>query len=173
MYFRIVSTNINRNWGQPHKLLVTVAEDNIIKLWDIETRKKKIGHNAHVSHCIKVKKIYISLKTICLILQAGHGKVIGATFAGDDKVISVSEGGTIIVWNLTLNQTKVLKDIFGSKVTITCISTCPHANWLTAFGLKNGLVIVTDLRSKDLLLFFSNLILSAPFFRARENFVQT
>ncbi|XP_018568237.1 gem-associated protein 5 isoform X2 [Anoplophora glabripennis] len=128
---KIISTNINRNWGQPHKLLVTVAEDNVVKLWDIETRKKKLGHNAHV----------------------GHAKVIGATFAGDDRVISASEDGIIIVWNITQNQTNVLKEVFGSKVTITCISTCPHAIWLTAFGLKNGLVIVTDLRKQGKVLY--------------------
>ncbi|KAJ8913469.1 hypothetical protein NQ315_013849 [Exocentrus adspersus] len=128
---KIVSTSINKNWGNPHKLLVTVAEDNIIKLWDIETRKKKLGHNGH----------------------AGHGKIIGATFAGDDRVISVSEGGIIVVWNVTLNQINTLKDIFGLKVTITCISTCPHATWLTAFGLKNGLVVVTDLRKQGKVLY--------------------
>lgn len=85
-----------------------------------------------------------------LILQLGHGTVVGATFAGDDRVISVSKDGIIIIWNINQNQTNVLKDVFGSKVTISCISTCPHANFLTAFGLKNGLVVVTDLRSKNL-----------------------
>lgn len=104
------------------------------------------------------------------ILQIGHGRVIGATFAGDDRVISVSEDGIIVVWNINQNQTNVLKEIFGSKVTITCISTCPHANWMTAFGLKNGLVVVTDLRSKNLCLFtISNYILNILLYRTRKS----
>lgn len=74
--------------------------------------------------------------------------MIGATFAGDERIISVSEDGTIVIWNLPLNETNNIKELLGPKVSVTCISTCPHASWLTAFGLKNGLVIVTDLRSK-------------------------
>lgn len=82
------------------------------------------------------------------VFQTNHGKVVGATFAGDERVISVSEEGIIVIWNINTNETNVLKDIFTFKATVTCLSTCPHATWLTAFGLKNGLVIIADLRSK-------------------------
>ncbi|KAJ8945096.1 hypothetical protein NQ318_005277 [Aromia moschata] len=128
---KITSVNLNKNWGHPNKLLVTVGEDKLVKLWDVEILEKKLSHSVHRS----------------------HSKISGATFAGDERIISVSEEGVIVVWNLGLNQTTILKDVFGFKVTVTCISTCPHANWLTAFGLKNGLVVVTDLRKQGKVLY--------------------
>ncbi|KAJ8984371.1 hypothetical protein NQ317_003519 [Molorchus minor] len=128
---KIVSVSLNKNWGQPNKLLVTASEDRLVKLWSIDTLEKKVSHSIH--------------KT--------HNKVIGATFAGDERIISVSEDGIVVVWNVGPNQTNVLKDLFNFKVTITAISTCPHANWLTAFGLKNGLVVITDLRKQGKVLY--------------------
>lgn len=66
--------------------------------------------------------------------------------------MSVSEEGHVIVFNVPLNTTRFLNGLFSFKVTVTCMSVCPHMNWLTAFGLKNGLVMVADLRSKLLLI---------------------
>ncbi|KAG5877680.1 hypothetical protein JTB14_003835 [Gonioctena quinquepunctata] len=128
---KILSVNLNKNWGQPNKFAVTVSEDKVVKIWNVETRKKHSSHNEHL----------------------GHQKVIGATFAGDERVISVSEDGIIVVWSVSLNQTKLFKDLLGTKVNVTCISTCPHATWLTAFGLKNGLVVVADLRKNGKVLY--------------------
>lgn len=73
--------------------------------------------------------------------------MVGVTFAGDDRVISVSETGKIVIWNILLNSFDSL-DLFNGKDTVTCLSTCPHAAWLTAFGFKNGMVMICDLRRK-------------------------
>ncbi|CAH1174063.1 unnamed protein product [Phaedon cochleariae] len=127
---KILSVHINKNWGKPNKFVVSVSEDKIIKVWNVETLKKHASHNEHLA----------------------HSKVVGANFAGDDRIISVSEDGVIVVWNVGANKTIVLKDVFGFKATVTCLSTCPHAPWMTAFGLKNGLVLVTDLRRNGTLL---------------------
>ncbi|XP_072382059.1 uncharacterized protein [Diabrotica undecimpunctata] len=120
---RILSVSLNRNWG-PSKKFAVSSDDKIVKLWNVETCKKIESHSKHVS----------------------DNRIAGITFAGDDRVISVSDDGNIVIWNILNNETKVLKEVFGMKVSITCISTCPHASWLTAFGLKSGLVMVADLR---------------------------
>ncbi|CAH0561332.1 unnamed protein product [Brassicogethes aeneus] len=127
---KVISVNVNKNWGEPFKHAVTVSEDKIIKLWDVETLTKKLSHKEHII----------------------HERVVGANFGGEDRVISVSENGKIVVWNILLNEFQKL-DIFGSKDVITCISTCPHAGWLTAFGMKNGLVAVCDLRKNGKVLY--------------------
>uniref|UniRef100_A0A6P7G133 Gem-associated protein 5-like isoform X3 n=1 Tax=Diabrotica virgifera virgifera TaxID=50390 RepID=A0A6P7G133_DIAVI len=127
---RVLSVSINRNWG-PSKKFAASSDDKIVKLWNLETDKKLESHDKHAS----------------------DNRIVGITFAGDDRVISVSDDGNIVIWNIINNETKVLhKGLFGMKVSISCISTCPHANWLTAFGLKSGLVIVADLRKDGKLL---------------------
>lgn len=70
-----------------------------------------------------------------------------------DRVISVSDKGYIIIWNLATNTQVALPDIFGQKVRIRCMSSCPHVPWLTAFGLYSGLVVIADLRSKCIQLY--------------------
>ncbi|KAJ8926424.1 hypothetical protein NQ314_021212 [Rhamnusium bicolor] len=130
----IICVTINKSWGQPNKLLVTAAADRIIKCWNVETMEKKCSHMEHINH--------------------NRGPVVGAAFAGDDRVISASEDGGVVVWNIKSNQTVYLKYLFSFKVTITCISTCPHSTWLAAFGLKNGLVLVTDLRRVMISLYY-------------------
>ncbi|XP_050309808.1 gem-associated protein 5-like [Anthonomus grandis grandis] len=130
---KIISVGINRNWGQPHKYAVSLSENAIIKLWDIETLEKKSSHNRH---------FFTDTKS----------KVIGACFAGDDRIISAEDTGTIIVWNFIKHETNVIKSLF-SKITLTCLSVCPFATWLVAFGLKSGLVIVTDLRKTGKILY--------------------
>lgn len=74
--------------------------------------------------------------------------MVGLTFAGNDRIVSVSVDGMIVVWRFGPNELIVLKELLGVKPKVTCISACPHLNWLVAFGMHSGLVIVTDLRSK-------------------------
>lgn len=81
-------------------------------------------------------------------MQTCSEEIVGATFSGNDKVVSVSENGFIVVWRLGTNEITSIKDLLGTKVKVSCVSSCPHAPWLTAFGLKNGLVVLTDLKSK-------------------------
>ena len=81
-------------------------------------------------------------------MQGHKEAVIGAVFAGDDRVVSATSSGVVSVWNINTNESKFLKDLFKNKVTLTCLSSCPHAGWLLAFGLSNGGVVVADLRSK-------------------------
>lgn len=81
-------------------------------------------------------------------MQVNSTEVVGVTFAGNDRIVSVSADGEIVVWRFGPNELVVLKDLFGTKPKVTCLSACPHLNWLVAFGMNNGLVIVTDLRSK-------------------------
>ncbi|XP_066156134.1 gem-associated protein 5 isoform X2 [Euwallacea fornicatus] len=125
----IVSVNINKNWGKPHKYAVTTSEDKVVKLWDVESVTKKGAHNKH---------LHLDEET----------KMVGANFAGDDRVISVVDKGTIIIWNISTNETGVLNSLFGvHKVTITCFSVCPHITWLAAFGMSKGLIVIADLRN--------------------------
>ncbi|XP_060517514.1 gem-associated protein 5-like isoform X2 [Cylas formicarius] len=128
---RVISVSLNKNWGKPNKLAATVAEDKIVKVWNLWTLEKKISHDKHLN----------------------QEKVAGVAFAADDRVISVSENGVVVVWNVVLNQTRELSNLFDSKVVITCLSTCPHASWLTAFGLKSGLIVITDLRGSGKILY--------------------
>lgn len=131
---RIISVNINRNWGNPHKYAVTVSEDKVVKLWDIDMLERVQSHNKHLTDNSK-------------------SKVICAQFAGDDRVISVSENGEIVIWNLVQNETKSLTLLSEIKATVTCMSVCPHASWLAAFGLKTGLIVILDLRKNGQILF--------------------
>ncbi|XP_057667070.1 gem-associated protein 5-like [Diorhabda carinulata] len=128
---KVLGVTLNKNWGEPKKWAVSISDDKTVKIWEVTTGKKHLDHDKHLS----------------------DKKVIAAAFAGDDRVVSVSEDGNIVVWNVALNDTTEIKNIFGTKVTITCMSTCPHANWLTAFGLKSGLVVVTDIRKSGKLLY--------------------
>lgn len=76
--------------------------------------------------------------------------MVGALFAGDDRIICVTEAGLVTIWNIVLNEEMQLRnDLFTNfgKVTVTCFSVCPHANWLAAFGMKSGLIFIVDLRS--------------------------
>ncbi|CAG9772044.1 unnamed protein product [Ceutorhynchus assimilis] len=122
---KIVSVNLNRNWGDPHKYAVTVSEDKIVKAWDVEKLEKISSHDKHL---------------------ADQSKIVGASFAGDVRIVSVSETGSVILWYLSTDETNSINSLFGNKVTVTCMSICPHANWLAVFGLKSGLIVVTDLR---------------------------
>lgn len=60
----------------------------------------------------------------------------------------MSTDGVIVVWRFGPNELVPLKGLLGVKSKVTCLSACPHCNWLVAFGMFNGLIIVTDLRSK-------------------------
>lgn len=71
----------------------------------------------------------------------------GVIFAGNERIISVSENGFIVIWKYNTQEISVIKDLLGNKVHVNCISSCLHAPWLTAFGLKNGLIILADIRS--------------------------
>lgn len=73
--------------------------------------------------------------------------MVGATFAGNEKIVSVTEGGFIVIWRHSTNEVKGINDLLGYKVHVSCISSCMHAPWITAFGLKTGLIVVADLRS--------------------------
>ncbi|XP_074038837.1 gem-associated protein 5 isoform X2 [Leptinotarsa decemlineata] len=145
---KIVSVGVNKNWGQPCKFAVTASEDKIVKVWNINTMRKYSSHSKHVS---QISSNVTSLKNVDF--QLNHGRIIGATFSGDEKVISVSEDGVIVVWNLSVNVTTVLQDLLGVRSNVTCISSCPHASWLLAVGLKNGLVIIVDVRRNGRVLY--------------------
>ncbi|XP_044254324.1 gem-associated protein 5 [Tribolium madens] len=128
----ITSVSLNRKWKEPHSYVVSLGEENVIKVWDLDTFEKKTSNKDHLEH---------------------KNPVIGAVFAGDDRVVSASSTGFIHLWNINTNESKPLKDLFKSKVTLTCLSSCPHAGWLVAFGLINGVVIVADLRRNGQVLY--------------------
>lgn len=76
-------------------------------------------------------------------------KVIGVSFAGDNRIVSATSEGQVIIWNLVNNEHTILDSIFKTvKGTLTAFSICPHEASRAAFGLKNGLVIIVDLRGK-------------------------
>ncbi|EFA02425.1 gem-associated protein 5 [Tribolium castaneum] len=128
----LTSVSLNRRWKEPHSYVVSLGEDSVMKVWDLDTFEKKTSNRDHVEH---------------------KNPVIGAVFAGDDRVVSASSTGFVHVWNINTNESKPLVDLFKSKVTLTCLSSCPHAGWLMAFGLNNGVVIVADLRRNGQVLY--------------------
>lgn len=74
--------------------------------------------------------------------------MIGAVFAGEDRVVSAATNGSLVIWNFANNEVKLIKKLFKQKVVITCLSSCPHAAWLVAFGLNTGGVVIANVKSK-------------------------
>lgn len=70
-------------------------------------------------------------------------------FAGNDRIVSVSEDGFVIIWRYASDELVTLNDLFAPKAKVCCVSSCPHAGYIIAFGLRNGLIVITDLRSKN------------------------
>lgn len=118
---------MNKNWGKPNKYVVSVSEDKIIKLWNFDTFERKLVNVSFTKQ---------------------NSPVLGAAFAGDDRIVCVTEEGAISIWNIVLNEETHLRNDLFKKVTVTSFSICPHASYLGAFGMKCGLVFVVDLRSK-------------------------
>ncbi|XP_017772200.1 PREDICTED: gem-associated protein 5 [Nicrophorus vespilloides] len=124
---RIFAVTANPNWADPDKLILSSGSDKLVKLWDGDTYKRVAKLNTHTTT---------------------DAKLVGATFAGKDKVVSVSEDGFITIWRFRSNEKNVLKNMFGSKVHVTAISSCPHAPWLAAFGFKSGMIVIADMRKE-------------------------
>ncbi|KAF5272564.1 hypothetical protein FQR65_LT04903 [Abscondita terminalis] len=129
---RVVSVAVNRNWGNPNKWAVSVGEDNVIQLLDISTCTAKISHVGHKTH---------------------QDKVIAAEFAGEDRVVSISEKGLIIIWKLSNSDLSSVNAIKESNVRVSTMSICPHATWLMAIGTRKGCILITDLRKSGRVLF--------------------
>lgn len=140
---------MNPNWELGNMLAVSAGEDRVVKLWNIEDCSCKCVHNAHtVSNYFNLMRKFIDIP----IFQSNSDKLIGACFAGNDKIVSVSENGFITIWRTLTNEITPLKNVFPFKVQITTLATCPHSPWLVAFGVRQGLVIITDLRSKFIII---------------------
>ncbi|KAF2903378.1 hypothetical protein ILUMI_02814 [Ignelater luminosus] len=122
---KVTTTAIGPNWDNPDKLALSLGADKVISLLDIANGELKRNHSGH---------------------RTRSEKVAGATFAGYDKIVSVSEDGFIIIWKWVTNELKALKDLLGPKTKVTCLSACPHAPYMIAFGLKKGGIILADLR---------------------------
>ncbi|GLV35254.1 Ciao1 [Carabus blaptoides fortunei] len=121
----------NSSWGNPDKTIVSIGEDRIVRLWNINT---------------------------CSLINYHKGHEINSDALADvsllkDRVITVSELGYIIIWSLATNTQVALPDIFKQKVRIRCMSSCPHMPWLTAFGLNSGIVFIVDLRKHGNILY--------------------
>uniref|UniRef100_A0A1Y1ML03 Uncharacterized protein n=1 Tax=Photinus pyralis TaxID=7054 RepID=A0A1Y1ML03_PHOPY len=129
---RVTFVSLNTNWGNPNKWAVSVAEDNVVQLLDIATCTPKISHVGHKTH---------------------PHRLIGAVFCGEDKVVSVSEHGIIIVWKLSTNSLTPIHTMKGMYVKVSTLSSCPHAPWIVAFGLKKGGIIVMDMKKMGKVLF--------------------
>nr|CAI5852135.1 unnamed protein product [Callosobruchus analis] len=121
---RITSLEINPKWKVMGKLLVSTAEDKYVKVWDLETYEIKVSHQQHLK----------------------SNRIVTAAFAGVERVVSVSDDGHVIVWNIKNNEMVHMKNLFNAKVTVTQMSVCPHYTKMAVFGLKNGVILVVDLR---------------------------
>ncbi|ERL91557.1 hypothetical protein D910_08887 [Dendroctonus ponderosae] len=94
-------------------------------------------------------KYAVSTSEIDHTVKSKDGTVVGAAFAGDERVVVVFESGQAIVWNIAKEETTetiFLLNKVVRKSPITCFSVCPHASWLLALGMKNGLIVVVDIR---------------------------
>ncbi|KAK4887150.1 hypothetical protein RN001_003421 [Aquatica leii] len=129
---RVISVKVNRNWGNPNKWAVSVGEDNVVQLLDISTYTSKISHVGHKTH---------------------SDKIVGAEFAGEDRVISVSEKGFIIIWKLSTSSLSSINTIKDANVKVSTISICPHASWLIAVGTKRGGILIADLKKSGRVVF--------------------
>nr|XP_022912790.1 gem-associated protein 5 [Onthophagus taurus] len=124
-YARVLSVDVNSNWGLGNKLVVSASEDKIIHLWNAETY---LLHSTNSTHTTQ------------------EDKLIGSVFLGIDKIVSISENGFISLWRFKSGETITFKNIFGFKSRITTLTACPHLSWMMAFGLSCGLVVIADLR---------------------------
>ncbi|XP_065159215.1 gem-associated protein 5 isoform X2 [Atheta coriaria] len=112
-------------WNEQNRMIASIADDKLVKVWNLLDNTCAYSHKAHAQ---------------------SKSRPVGVAFINDTKVVSVSEDGYVIVWKMTTNEFTPHKNLLGMKAHVTAISTCPHAGWLTAFGMRNGLVVVTDLK---------------------------
>lgn len=124
-YSRIICVKCSPNFGSSDKTVAIFSDEGHISLWDVGAG---------------------SLKQTQQNPSPIHDKLIGGDFADPDKIIAVYERGLITIWRIGINEVTCIKDIFAPKDQVTCITVNPHISWMAAFGLKNGLVVVLDLR---------------------------
>ncbi|KAK9876684.1 hypothetical protein WA026_014063 [Henosepilachna vigintioctopunctata] len=129
---RVISVDNNIQWGLPNKWVVSSGEDNYVKLWNIDKLENIYSHDVH---------------------KENKCKIVGAKFQSENKVLSVSENGVIYIWHPLTKECTKLSFVFPMKVTVKCFSPCPHASYITAFGLKSGLIVVANIKKSGSILF--------------------
>ncbi|KAF5277597.1 hypothetical protein FQA39_LY06090 [Lamprigera yunnana] len=129
---RVSHVIINQNWGNPNKWAVSVGDDKVVQLIDVSTGTSKISHVGH---------------------KTRNDQVAGVAFAGEDKVVSCSEGGLIIIWKISTNDLSSLNMLANLNLKVSTISVCPHASWLMAVGFKRGFVAIVDLKKSGRMLY--------------------
>ena len=46
--FSVTSVDLNRKWKDPHSYAVSLGEDSVIRVWNLDTFEKKTSNKDHV-----------------------------------------------------------------------------------------------------------------------------
>ncbi|XP_044748302.1 gem-associated protein 5 [Coccinella septempunctata] len=128
---RVVCVDITPKWDFPNKWVLCSWEDNLIKIWDIKKRQWKKCSPSH---------------------KGDRDNLVGARFLTEDRILSVTESGAIALCHIPQLKFSHLPNVLQSKVNVACFAPCPHSSSLVALGLKNGLIVVVDLRKNGSIL---------------------
>lgn len=76
---RITAVAVNQKWGEPHKLAVSVAEDKVVRLWNIDQCVAENVHHGHTvsSYLSLVWGLLVSIVSITQFSRSVAGKVSG------------------------------------------------------------------------------------------------
>lgn len=119
--------DVTPKWNLPNKWILCTWEENQVKIWDMKKQQwKKCQMPA------KMDKEFL----------------IGARFLSEDSMLGVTASGTILTCYLPQLKFASLSNVFNGKVIVTCFAPCPHSPHITALGLKNGLIVIMDIRSE-------------------------
>ncbi|XP_008548447.1 gem-associated protein 5 [Microplitis demolitor] len=127
---RVSSVSFCPDYGPGKRLLLSGGDENIIRIWDLETMSAVQSQS------------YLDSKQ----------KVVGVDWSVIDPnhVICVSADGVILSWNTSFSACQT---ITLGKMTATCIRCCPHKSNIVAVGTKAGLVYIVNLQGSGSIIY--------------------
>lgn len=67
-------------------------------------------------------------------------------FVQSNCVVSASENGNVVKWNVNLNKMWIYSIDPKNRSIINCIATCPHEEDLIAIGTRDRAVLIYSLK---------------------------
>ncbi|XP_015184665.1 PREDICTED: gem-associated protein 5 [Polistes dominula] len=122
---RINVLSFSPEYGEDNKnLLVSGADEHTVKIWNLDNNSTIMAYSfPNTNHT-----------------------VVGVDWCIKDPniIYCISNDGILISWTIHCNT--CIEILRLQKVTVTCLSTCPHDCNLIAIGSKTGLVYIVDTR---------------------------
>ncbi|XP_076393217.1 gem nuclear organelle associated protein rigor mortis [Megachile rotundata] len=109
--------------------IASTGDDNTIKIWNSETSN--------------IANTYILKSEV---------QAIGIDWSYKDPFViySASSDGCVLSWNSRFDTVSVIS---LGKVAPTCLSSCPHDQYLVAVGSKSGLVYIVNFQGKGTIVY--------------------